>query len=92
MEKRGKVIFVTGSTGFLGSAITRRLLVAGYRLRLLIRKRDNGISPISFGWEGAIKEVILGNQSDDHIHEQYSKVGDRVGTDNSLYDLFLRMS
>ena len=89
MEKKQKIILVTGSTGFLGSAVTRRLLVSGYRLRLLIRKRDNDILTTSFGREGAIKELILGNQFDEHLLEQDSMAGDRVGADESLYDLFL---
>ena len=98
MEKREKIIFVTGSTGFLGSAITRRLLVSGYRLRLLIRKRDNDTSPNSFGRESTIKELILGNQLEEYLPEQGSMAdvparttqsGRRTGSDESLYDLFL---
>jgi thioester reductase-like protein len=90
MEKREKIIFVTGSTGFLGSAITRRLLVSGYRLRLLIRKRDNDISPNSFGRESTIKELILGNQPEECLPEQGSMADVRTSSDESLYDLFLR--
>jgi thioester reductase-like protein len=89
MEKREKIIFVTGSTGFLGGAIARRLLVSGYRLRLLIRKRDNGTSPNSFGRESTIKELVLGNQLNECLTEQRSMTDDRAGTDESLYDLFL---
>ncbi len=70
MEKREKIILVTGSTGFLGSAITRRLLVSGCKLRLLIRKRDNDTSQISFGWESLIEELILGNQLEEYSQEQ----------------------
>ena len=89
MKKREKVFLVTGSTGFLGGAITRRLLVSGYRLRLLIRKRDNDNSPNSFGRESTIKELILGNQLNECLTEQRSMTDDRAGTDESLYDLFL---
>jgi len=89
MKKREKVFLVTGSTGFLGGAITRRLLVSGYRLRLLIRKRDNDTSPNSFGRESTIKELILGNQLNECLTEQRSMTDDRAGTDESLYDLFL---
>jgi len=89
MEKSEKIILVTGSTGFLGSAITRRLLVSGYRLRLLIRKRDNDTSPNSFGRESTVKELILGNQLNECLTEQRSMTDDRAGTDGSLYDLFL---
>ncbi len=89
MEKREKIIFVTGSTGFLGGAITRRLLVSGYRLRLLIRKRDNDTSPNSFGRESTIKELILENQLNECLTGQRSMTDDRAGTDESLYDLFL---
>ncbi|GAX59289.1 hypothetical protein SCALIN_C01_0220 [Candidatus Scalindua japonica] len=88
MEKREKIILVTGSTGFLGSAITQRLLVSGCRLRLLIRKRDNDISQISFGWESLIKERILGDQFDDYSQEQYRVVGERFNNDTSLQELF----
>ena len=89
MEKREKIFLVTGSTGFLGGAITRRLLISGYRLRLLIRKRGNHASTTSFGWEGAIKELILGSQFDGYLPEQGSMAGGRTGADESLSDLFL---
>jgi thioester reductase-like protein len=89
MEKREKIVLVTGSTGFLGSAITRRLLVSGYRLRLLIRKRDNRSLSTSFGWESTIKELILGSQLNEYLPEQHSITGGRTGADESLYDLFL---
>ncbi len=89
MKKREKVFLVTGSTGFLGGAITRRLLVSGYRLRLLIRKRDNDNSPNSFGRESTIKELIPGNQLNECLTGQRSMTDDRAGTDESLYDLFL---
>jgi thioester reductase-like protein len=89
MEKREKIVLVTGATGFLGSAITRRLLVSGYRLKLLIRKRGNHALTASFGWEDTIKELILGNQFDEYLPEQSSMTDDRTGADESLYDLFL---
>jgi thioester reductase-like protein len=44
MEKRNKTILITGANGFLGGAITKRLLVLGYELRLLIRKRHRNRS------------------------------------------------
>ncbi len=90
MEKREKIILVTGSTGFLGSAITRRLLVSGCKLRLLIRKRDSDTSQISFGWDGLIKELILGNPLDEQSQEQFRIVGDRLNNDKSLHELFFR--
>ena len=89
MDKREKIIFVTGSTGFLGSAITRRLLVSGHRLKLLIRKRDNRALTTSFGWEGTIKELILGNQLNGCLPDQGSMTDGRTGSDESLCDLFL---
>ncbi len=90
MEKRGKIILVTGSTGFLGSAITRRLLTSGYKLRLLIRKRDSDTFQTSFGWESIIKELILGNQLDEYSQEQYRVVGELLDNDKSLHELFFR--
>jgi len=89
MDKREKIIFVTGSTGFLGSAITRRLLVSGHRLKLLIRKRDNRALTTSFGWEGTIKELILGNQLNEYLPGLGSMTVSRTDSDESLYDLFL---
>ena len=89
MEKREKIFLVTGSTGFLGSAITRRLLVSGYRLRLLIRKRDNRALTASFGCEGTFKDLILGNQLEEYLPEQGSMANVRTGLDESLYNLFL---
>ncbi len=89
MKKREKVFLVTGSTGFLGGASTLKLLVSGYRLRLLIRKRENDTSPNSFGRESTVKELILGNQLNECLTEQRSMTDDRAGTDESLYDLFL---
>ncbi len=89
MEKREKIIFVTGSTGFLGSAITRRLLVSGYKLRLLIRKRNYDPPPTSFGWERTINELILGSQLNEYLSEQHSITDGRTSADESLYDLFL---
>jgi nucleoside-diphosphate-sugar epimerase len=89
MEKKQEIILVTGSTGFLGSAVARRLLASGYKLRLLIRKRDDDTSPNFFGWENTIKELIPGNQFDKYLSEQGSLAGIRMGADESLYDLFL---
>lgn len=89
MEKREKIILVTGSTGFLGSAITQRLLVSGCKLRLLIRKRDNDSSHISFGQESLIKELILGYQLDEYSQEQCREVGDQLNNDKSLHELFI---
>ena len=88
MEKREKIILVTGSTGFLGSAITQRLLVSGCKLRLLIRKRDNNSSQISFGWEALIKKLILGNQLDEDLQDQCRVVAERSNNDKQLQELF----
>ncbi len=89
MEKREKIILVTGSTGFLGSAITRRLLASGYKLRLLIRRRDSVNPLLSFGRESLIKELMLGNMLDGCLPEQRNVVGGRLDTGETLYELFL---
>ncbi len=88
MEKREKIVLVTGSTGFLGSAVTQRLLIAGYKLRLLIRKRSNGTSQITFGNECLIKELIRGIQLDEYSQEQHRLVEERSNDDKSLQELF----
>jgi thioester reductase-like protein len=89
MEKREKTVLVTGSTGFLGSAITQRLLVSGCKLRLLIRKRIPDSSQTSFGRESLINELILGNQLDEYSQEQCRVVGERLNNDKSLHELFI---
>ncbi len=88
MEKSEKIILVTGSTGFLGSAITQRLLVSGYKLRLLIRRRDTDSSQISFGKVDLIKQLIPGHQLDEYSQEQCLAVDERLNRDKSLYELF----
>ncbi|MCP4252456.1 MAG: SDR family oxidoreductase [Candidatus Scalindua sp.] len=88
MEKSEKVILVTGSTGFLGSVITQRLLVAGYKLKLLTRKRENETSQISFGRESLIKELILGNQLNGYSQEERRVVDEQSNSDKSLHELF----
>ncbi len=88
MEKREKIILVTGSTGFLGSAITQRLLVSGCKLRLLIRKRDNDFSPISSDGDSLIKELILSNELDEYSQGQSRVVGERLNNNKSLHELF----
>ena len=35
----GKLILVTGATGYVGGRLVPRLLEAGYRVRLLVRDR-----------------------------------------------------
>ena len=88
MEKKEKIILVTGSTGFLGSAVTRRLLVSGCKLRLLIRKRDSDPFQVSFGRESLIRELILGNQLDEYSLEQCRVVGGQLNNNKSLQELF----
>lgn len=34
------LVLITGSTGFIGSAVTQHVLEAGYRARLIIRRAD----------------------------------------------------
>lgn len=90
MEEREKVILVTGSTGFLGSAVTRRLLVSGCKLRLLIRNRNNKASSNSFKQESTIQELILGDQCNEHLSGQHGITEYPADKDGILYDLFLK--
>jgi len=53
-------IFVTGSTGFIGEALTRKLIAQGNEVRLLIRNRDNTIEkdfPESHAVMGDLSDV-----------------------------------
>lgn len=88
MEKMKKVILVTGSTGFLGSAVTRRLLVSGCKLRLLIRKRDSDSYQTSFGSKSLIKELILGDQLEECSQGQCRVVDGQLNNEKSLHELF----
>ncbi|MFQ5714089.1 MAG: SDR family oxidoreductase [Candidatus Scalinduaceae bacterium] len=60
MEIRNKTILITGANGFVGSAITKRLLVLGYELRLLIRKRHRNRS--------IAEDFILNNRIDKSLY------------------------
>ena len=40
-EKEGKLVLVTGATGFIGRALTAMLIARGYRVRALLRKESN---------------------------------------------------
>jgi thioester reductase-like protein len=64
MEKRNKTILITGANGFLGSAIMSRLLVLGYELRLLIRKRRRNLS--------ITEDFILNNRIDESLYGLFS--------------------
>jgi len=88
MKKSEKVILVTGSTGFLGSAIAKRLLVSGCKLRLLIRRRDTGSSQMTFGRDDLVKQLMLGYQMDGYLQEQCRVADGRSNNDESLYELF----
>ena len=52
-------IFVTGGTGFIGEALTRKLIAQGNEVRLLIRNRDSTIEK-----DFPEIQVITGNLSD----------------------------
>ena len=88
MSKNEKTILVTGSTGFLGSAIAKRLLASGCKLRLLIRRRDTDSSQMSFGRDDMVKQLILGYQLDEYLQEQCQVADGRSNNDESIYELF----
>ncbi len=83
------MILVTGPAGFLGGAVTQRLLVSGYKLGLLIRKKDDGPSQTSLGRECLIKELMLRYQLDEYSQEQCGVVDEQLDNNKSLYELFL---
>jgi len=89
MEKREKVILVTGSTGFLGGAITQRLLVSGCKLRLLVRRRDTDSFQISSYRDSLIKELILGNELEKYSQDECGVVDEQLNNDKSLHELFI---
>jgi dihydroflavonol-4-reductase len=52
-------VLVTGASGFVGSAITRRLLARGYRVAVLLRPTSPRVN-----LEGLDVEVVLGDMTD----------------------------
>lgn len=50
-------VLVTGATGFIGAAVSRRLLAAGYQLRALIRDSAQAASLRGMGVETAVGDL-----------------------------------
>lgn len=55
-ELRGRRVFVTGATGFIGSALTRRLVRDGADVHLLVRATSSG-RKLGSAWKRATRHV-----------------------------------
>lgn len=65
MELEGQRILVTGSTGFIGGAVTRRLLSRGRMVRAMARQPEKAEDLVRLG-----AEVVMGDLGDEDLLER----------------------
>lgn len=53
----GRIVFITGATGFIGARLARRLAARGDRLRCLVRCAERGVALSALGGELVIGEI-----------------------------------
>ncbi|KAJ5086145.1 hypothetical protein N7532_010916 [Penicillium argentinense] len=61
----GELIFITGATGFIGSATALAALKAGYRLRICLRKPSQKIQDLLSEYSDRIEFVIVPDIADE---------------------------
>jgi dihydroflavonol-4-reductase len=62
---RGRLIYITGASGFIGSRVATKLIERGDRIRALVRSRERGSA---LGALGA--ELVIGDVADHSAHAQ----------------------
>lgn len=61
----GELIFITGATGFIGSATAVTALRAGYRLRICLRKQSKKIEDLFSEYNRQVEYVIVPDITDE---------------------------
>ena len=61
----GPLVFITGASGFIGSATALEALKAGYSLRIAIRKRSEKLEDVLAGYRDQIEFVTIPNLTDE---------------------------
>ncbi|OQD60249.1 hypothetical protein PENPOL_c026G07640 [Penicillium polonicum] len=59
------LVFVTGATGFIGSATALEALKAGYRLRIGVRKRSEKLEDVLAGYRDQLEFVTIPDLTDE---------------------------
>jgi nucleoside-diphosphate-sugar epimerase len=63
------LIFITGATGFIGSATAVEALKAGYRLRICLRKRSQQLEDLLSEYSKQVEFVIIPDLTDETAFE-----------------------
>ncbi|KAL4911327.1 hypothetical protein BDW74DRAFT_164861 [Aspergillus multicolor] len=74
------LIFITGATGFIGSATALEALKSGYRLRIGVRKRSERLEALLFDYAEHLEFVIIPD-----ITEQSAFAGKLDGVDYVIH-------
>lgn len=61
----GRLIYITGATGFIGSRVAEKLIRRGDEVRVLVRSRARGAALEALG-----ADLIVGDVADRAVHEQ----------------------
>jgi nucleoside-diphosphate-sugar epimerase len=84
-------VFVTGATGYIGSAVTRRLVAAGHAVVALAREPDRVVAIRALGAEAVLGRLrhelaTLASGCDAVIHCAVDHDGDAAGLDSRALD------
>ncbi|KAJ5862333.1 hypothetical protein N7455_006401 [Penicillium solitum] len=61
----GSLVFITGATGFIGSATALEALKVGYRLRIGVRKKSEKLEDILAGYRDQLEFVTIPDLTDE---------------------------
>ena len=78
--RKGRTIFLTGASGFIGGSLAIQLMANGHRVRGLVRSAEKAAQLTALGIE-----VVLGDLDDLALLSTEAKNADaRVGADQAL--------
>ncbi|KAJ5648732.1 hypothetical protein N7490_005104 [Penicillium lividum] len=63
------LVFITGATGFIGSATALETLKAGYRLRIAVRKRSEKLEDVLSGYRDQLEFVTIPDLTDEAAYK-----------------------